>query len=373
MKKSDFFIICRIFAVMAVVVCVCIFAACDKEDNKEEILYTVTFDADGGNNIDPIKVVRGETMGDKFPSPSRAGYEFSGWYKGAEMYTADTIISNDVDLKASWKLIVIKVDGIFEIFDTFKDENYSPPSGFDTKISGAAYGTLTEKSYTSKTTGAIRKCYVYTPPGYDSKQTYPVLYLLHGIGGTHAEWLDGKPNEILSNLINSGKAKPMIVVMPNVRAMNPDSVPSNQTSTEAVAAFHNFINDLRNDLMPYMKRNYPVSKRRDECAIAGLSMGAMESLHIGIRMPETFGYIGSFSAAPAMPLTAAQMTLPDEWKDNTFFMLCCGTEDNLISQSQNYNKNLVDNGIRTAYYTITGGHDFNVWKNGLYYFARCIF
>jgi len=370
MKETSFFVFRRILSVLALVMCMCIFIVCEKE---EMTLYTVTFDSDGGDTIDPIEVVSGETIGEKFPSPSRTGYEFSGWYEGTEMYTADSVILNDVDLKALWKLIEIKMDEVFEIFNTFNDENYSPPSGFDAKNNGTAYGKLTERSYNSKTTGATRKCYVYTPPEYDSKSTYPVLYLLHGIGGTHAEWLDGNPNEILSNLINSGKAKPMIVVMPNVRAMKNDSVPSNQTSEEAVAAFHNFINDLRDDLMPFMKRNYPVSQRRDECAIAGLSMGAMESLHIGIRMPETFGYVGSFSAAPAMPLTAEQMTLPEEWKDNTFFMLCCGTGDGLLSQSQNYNKNLVDNGVRTAYYTIPGGHDFNVWKNGLYYFAQCIF
>jgi len=264
---------------------------------------------------------------------------------------------------------------LLKIFDAFKDENYSPPFGFDARISGVAYGTITEKTYYSNTTGANRKCMVYTPPEYDPNDTYPVLYLLHGIGGLHTEWTNdgGKPNEIISNLINCGKTKPMIVVMPNVRAMKNDSVPSDQISKEAVAAFHNFINDLRDDLMPFIKNNYPVSENRDKCAIAGLSMGAMESLHIGCRMPETFGYVGSFAAAPTMPLTAAEMTIPDQYKENTFFMLCCGLQDRLISQSQNYNRNLMNNGVRTAYYTIPGGHNFTVWNNGLYYFARCIF
>jgi enterochelin esterase-like enzyme len=206
-----------------------------------------------------------------------------------------------------------RLDEVFAIFDTFKDENYTPPAGFDAKNNVDDYGTITEKRYFSKTTGAERRCNVYTPPGYDMTKAYPVLYLLHGIGGTHNEWKNdgGKPNEIISNLINSGEAKPMIVVMPNVRAMNPDSVPSNQTSAEAVAAFHNFINDLRDDLMPFIQDNYSVSDDRNKLAIAGLSMGAMESLHIGCRMYETFGYVGAFSAAPSMPLTAAQMTIPD--------------------------------------------------------------
>jgi len=310
MKKINFPIICRILAALAVVMYMCLFTACKKEGNNHE----------GGN---------------------------------------DNMLS--------------MLDKIFKIFDTFKDENYSPPSGFDTKTSGASYGTITEETYYSKTTGANRKCYVYTPPGYDSNLTYPVLYLLHGIGGTHTEWLGGNPNEILSNLINSGGAKPMIVVMPNVRAMNPDNVPSDVFGMANVNAFHNFINDLKNELMPFINNNYPVSDERNKCAIAGLSMGGMESLNIGISLPETFGYVGAFSAAPSLPFSAEQMKLPDEYKDNTYILICCGLEDGLLSFSQDYNEHFADNGVQTTFYTIHGGHDFGVWKNGLYNFAKRIF
>jgi len=233
---------------------------------------------------------------------------------------------------------------------------------------------LTEKSYSSDTTGAMRKCYVYTPPGYDPNVTYPVMYLLHGIGGIHTEWLGGSPNEILSNLINADKAKPMIVVMPNTRAMNPDSVPSNVYGTENVNAFNNFIIDLKKDLMPFIEGQYKVLSERTGRAIAGLSMGGMESLNIGLSMPETFGFIGAFSAAPGLPLTSEQMKLPDEYKDNTFIMICCALDDGLLSFSQNYNKSLINNGVKTTYYTLNkGGHGFDVWKNGLYHFAKKIF
>jgi enterochelin esterase-like enzyme len=251
---------------------------------------------------------------------------------------------------------------------------YASPFGFDSKKDGNAYGTLTEKSYSSATTGAIRKCYVYTPPNYDPNVTYPIMYLLHGIGGTHTEWPDGgNPNEILSNLINSGEAKPMIVVMPNVRAMKPDTVPSDVYGIVIVNAFNNFINDLTNDLMPFIKKEYKVSSERTQCAIAGLSMGGMESLHIGIRRLETFGFIGTFSSAPGLPLTDEQMKLPDEYKNNTFIMICCGLQDDLLSFSQKYNQSLVDNGVKTTYYTLQGYHNFTVWKNGLYNFAKRIF
>jgi len=250
---------------------------------------------------------------------------------------------------------------------------FNSPSGFDDRVDGISYGTLTEESYFSQTTGVTRKCYVYTPPEYNPESTYPVMYLLHGIGGIHTEWLDGRPNEILSKLINSGGAKPMIVVMPNARAMKNDSIPSDPFSEESVAAFHNFINDLRDDLIPFINENYPVSNKRGGRAIAGLSMGGMESLHIGVSMPETFGYIGAFSAAPGLPLAPEQMTIPAEYRNKTFIMLCCGLQDDLLSFSDNYNKYLADNGVRTTYYTIPGGHDFTVWKNGLYNFAKKIF
>jgi len=253
------------------------------------------------------------------------------------------------------------------------EKKYAAPLGFDSKNNGAVYGILTEKSYFSATTNTTRKCYVYTPPGFDSNLTYPVVYLLHGIGGTHAEWLGGNPNEILSNLINAGNAKPMIVVMPNVRAMNPDSVPSDIFGEVNIKAFNNFINDLKNDLMPFITNNYPVSNERNKRAIAGLSMGGMESIYIGISMPEIFGCIGAFSAAPGLPLTPKQMILQDEYKNNTFILICCGLEDSLLSFSQNYNQSFVNNGIKTTYYEIHGGHDFDVWKNGLYHFSRKIF
>jgi hypothetical protein len=146
-------------------------------------------------------------------------------------------------------------DDIFQ-WDRPLDEDFTTPSGFDSKKTGDTYGILTERSYSSATTGATRKCYVYTPPGYDPNVTYPIMYLLHGIGGTHTEWLEGKPNEILSNLINAGKAKPMIVVMPNVRAKKDDSASGEIYGQENINAFNNFINDLNTRALLYLQRQW---------------------------------------------------------------------------------------------------------------------
>jgi len=266
-------------------------------------------------------------------------------------------------------------------------KNYQTPKDFDTKHGDIAYGELTELEYYSKTTGNTRKCYVYTPPGYDPKASYPVLYLLHGIGGTHTEWLGGAPNEIISNLIAQGEAKPMIAVIPNIRAAYDDSVPQEVINPDSIAACDNFINDLRGDLMPFIQENYSISGKREKNAVAGLSMGGREAIFIGIKMPETFGYIGAFSPAPGLlpmdfpndrqhkgQLTEKEMTLPEEYKNNTFILMCSGTEEEMFNHiAAAYKKAFDDNGVKYEYYITGGGHDFRTWKNGLYNFTKNIF
>lgn len=266
-------------------------------------------------------------------------------------------------------------------------KNYKTPEGFDTKKSGIVYGELTEIEYNSTTTGNTRKCFVYTPAGYNPSITYPVIYLLHGIGGTHTEWLGGAPNEIISNLIAQGEAKPMIAVIPNIRASYDDSVPPEGITPENIAACDNFINDLRDDLMPFIKSHYSISEKREETAIAGLSMGGRESLFIAIKMPETFGYIGAFSPAPGLlpmeqpndrkhdgQLTPEEMTFPEEYKKNTVILMCSGDEEAMFNHiAAAYQKAFDSNGVKYEYYITAGSHDFRTWKNGLYNFAKNIF
>jgi enterochelin esterase-like enzyme len=271
--------------------------------------------------------------------------------------------------------------------------DYTAPEGFDRVREGAAYGELTEVEYNSKTTGTLRKCFVYTPPGYNKETVYPVMYLLHGIGGTHTEWLNGAPNEIISNLIGRGETPPFITVIPNIRAAKDDSVPAEDAMFTQVHfnACDNFINDLRDDLMPFIQSAYPVSGAREKTAIAGLSMGGREALFIGLKMPGTFGYIGAFSPAPGLlpappddnrpghpghkgMLTAEEMTLPDGYRDNTFILMCSGTQEEMFNYiSDSYREAFDSNGVKYNYYITEGGHDFRVWRNGLYNFAKRIF
>ncbi len=152
-------------------------------------------------------------------------------------------------------------------------------------------------SYESKSVGTTRKMQVYTPPGYSKEKKYPVLYLLHGIGGDETEWQRFcKPNVLLDNLLADGKVTPMIVVMPNGRAQQDDRPRGNIYA--AAPAFAAFEQDLLNDVIPTIEARYAVQADREHRALAGLSMGGGQSLNFGLAHLETFAWVGGFSSAP---------------------------------------------------------------------------
>ena len=263
--------------------------------------------------------------------------------------------------------------------------DYEVPYGFDTNKLNVKYGELKEVSYYSQTTGTTRNCYVLLPVNYSVDKKYPVLYLLHGIGGTDSEWLNANPTAIIGNLASESKASDMIVIMPNVRAAANDSVPKNILSKENTDAFDNFINDLNKDLMPFINSNYSVKEGRENTAIAGLSMGGRESLFIGFKELDKFGYIGAFSPAPGLlpdstlnfpgQFTKEQFTIPQNAINTPkLIMICTGNNDSIVKNSPNsYDQTLIENKVNHIWYTIDGDHDFTVWKHGLYNFAKRIF
>ena len=268
--------------------------------------------------------------------------------------------------------------------------DYTTPQGFDEASAASAGWTRQTVTYPSKTTGADRLCHVILPAGYTEEKTYPVLYLLHGIGGDHNEWLGGNPLEVIGNLAGAGEATEMIVVIPNVRAMKEDAIPQEVYGPVNIAAFDNFINDLRDDLMPFIAANFSIKTGRENTAIAGLSMGGRESLFIGFSMPETFGYIGAFSPAPGLlPLSFPGMgdrpAFPGQFTEEQlsfkkgvpapyFIMMCNGEQDEIVKLcTASYEAAFNKNGVEHLYYTMPGGHDFTVWRNGLYQYAKRIF
>ena len=249
------------------------------------------------------------------------------------------------------------------------------PPGFDKVQSGISTGKIDTIRYASKTVGTTRKALVYTPPGFSKKKKYPVLYLLHGIGGDEKEWLNGgNPQVILDNLYADGKIKPMIVVMPNGRAMKDDRAEGNIFSPDKIEAFSRFEQDLLNDLIPFVEKNYPVLKDRENRAIAGLSMGGGQSLNFGLGNLDKFAWVGAFSAAPNTKKPEELLPNPEEAIENLILLfISCGDQDNLIHVSQRTHDYLYQNKVPHIYYLEPGGHDFKVWKNGLFMFSQFLF
>lgn len=249
------------------------------------------------------------------------------------------------------------------------------PAGFDSARAGIPHGVIDTITYASKTVGTNRRAIIYTPPGYNKKNKYPVLYLLHGIGGDEKEWLNGgQPQVILDNLYGEGKLQPMIVVMPNGRAMKDDRAVGNIFDSAKVQAFATFEKDLLNDLIPFIEKKYPVYTDREHRAVAGLSMGGGQSLNFGLGNLDRFAWVGGFSSAPNTKTPEA--LVPDPAKARQMLKLLwisCGDADGLITFSKRTHDYLVKNDVPHIYYIEPGVHDFKVWKNGLYMFSQFLF
>jgi len=249
------------------------------------------------------------------------------------------------------------------------------PQGFDVVNANIPHGKLDTISYPSKTVGVSRRALIYTTPGYTREKKYPVLYLLHGIGGDEKEWLRGaNPQHILDNLYHEGKIQPMIVVMPNGRAMKDDRAIGNMFDSAKVRAFGTFERDLLNDLIPYIEKNYSVISDREHRAIAGLSMGGGQSLNFGLGNLDKFAWVGGFSSAPNTKVPEQLLPDPGEAKRKLKLLwISCGDKDRLITFSKRTHEYLLTNNVPHIYYIEPGIHDFKVWKNGLYMFAQLLF
>lgn len=247
--------------------------------------------------------------------------------------------------------------------------------GFDSLRAGIPHGRIDTISYNSVTVGNPRKALIYTPPGFSKKSKYPVLYLLHGIGGDEKEWLKGgTPQVVLDNLYAEGKIEPMIVVMPNGRAMKDDRATGNIMAPDKVQAFATFEKDLLNDLIPYIQKKYPVYTDREHRAIAGLSMGGGQSLNFGLGNLDQFAWIGGFSSAPNTKMPEQLVPDPAAARQKIKLLwISCGASDGLVSFSKRTHDYLQKSNVPHIYYIEPGVHDFKVWKNGLYMFSQLIF
>ncbi|MCA5004627.1 esterase [Sphingobacterium sp. WQ 366] len=249
------------------------------------------------------------------------------------------------------------------------------PEGFDVKRQLSHYGKIDTITYPSKTVGANRRALIYTPPGYSKSKKYPVLYLLHGIGGDEKEWYNnGTPQVILDNLYAEGKIEPMIVVLPNGRAMKDDRAVGNTMAQDKVEAFATFEKDLLNDLIPYIEKKFPVKKEQTSRAIFGLSMGGGQALNFGLGNLDVFAWVGGFSSAPNTRQRKQLLSNPDvARKKLKLLWISCGDQDWLIANSKRTSDYLRQEKVPHVYYLEPGGHDFKVWKNDLYMVSQLLF
>jgi enterochelin esterase-like enzyme len=273
------------------------------------------------------------------------------------------------------------------------------PEGFDVRGDGVPKGKVERVEYDSSIVDGKRPAMVYTPPGYSSDREYPVLYLLHGIGGNETHWTTpGLADAILDNLIAQGKTEPMIVVMPHGRASNepetnlfgggnrgaraggapggaraggPPGGGGMAVEFEAYAAFER---ELIDDLIPYIEANYSVIADREHRALAGLSMGGGQSLTFGLGNLDVFANVGGFSSAPNT--AAPEALVPDPARATAMLdvlWVSCGDEDSLFNISEGVHNYLAGNGVPHIWQVDVGAHTFPVWKNDLYHFSTLIF
>jgi enterochelin esterase-like enzyme len=252
-----------------------------------------------------------------------------------------------------------------------------PPAGFADARAGVAAGRIEELSYTSAVTGTQRKANVYLPPGYSAQQRYPVLYLLHGIGGNQHEWRGYvRANLILDNLIADGKALPMIVVMPNGRALPDDNAPPADRvfTQEHASGFAKFERDLLEFLIPAVDAKYATLPDRKHRALAGLSMGGGQSLNFGLTHLDTFAWVGGFSSAPNTRPAAELLPDPAAVKRQLALLyLSCGDKDGLINVSQTMHRALKERDIPHLWHVDEHGHDRESWAENFFHFAQRLF
>ena len=250
---------------------------------------------------------------------------------------------------------------------------FDPPvEGFNDRRDDTPHGKLEMIEYESKTVGTTRKMQVYTPPGYSKDKQYPVLYLLHGIGGDETKWQRfSRVDTLLDNLIADGKTVPMIVVMPNGRAQKNDRAEGNVFAS--APAFAVFERDLLDDVIPAIETRYSTLNDREHRGLAGLSMGGGQSLNFGLAHLDTFGWVGGFSSAPNTKQPKELIPDPDTAKQLKLLWLSCGTKDGLISVSQGVHKYLKENEIQHIWHITEHGHDTPEWTQALYHFSQKVF
>ena len=247
-----------------------------------------------------------------------------------------------------------------------------PAGDFQTWHNNIPHGNVAKIEYWSEPLNMMRRMYVYTPPGYEKdRKSYPVLYLVHGAGDSDHSWASvGRADNILDNLIAAGKAKPMIIVMPNGHTPeHPDANPA------AMLQNTDFTNDFLKVVIPYIEKNYRTIPNANGRAMAGLSMGGAHTIQNGLTHPELFHYIGVFSIMGGGEAyeKANDAALKQGAKVLKLVYYAYGRQDFVAARAGELKGTLNKYAIKFTLHETEGGHTWINWREYLNDFSQRLF
>lgn len=298
-------------------------------------------------------------------------WTFTSQPLASDLYSYTVIVDGFKTTDPSNVYIIRDVSSVFNVFIVGggKGDLY--------QVSKVPHGSVTRRWYDSPGNGMARRATIYTPAGYEtSKEKYPVLYLLHGMGGDEEAWIAlGRTSQILDNLIAQGKAKPMIVVMTNGNVAQ-EAAPGESNlgyvkpSMQMDHTMDGKFEETFPDVIKFIESNYRVKAEKSGRAIAGLSMGGYHSLHISRFYPNTFDYVGLFSAAIMSNDKATSevyknfdSTLDAQMKNGyKLYWIGIGKADFLYKANEEYRAKLDKKGMKYTYVETEGGHTWTNWR-----------
>ena len=337
--------------------------------SKKVVFNGATFDAPA----DPVDLVKND----------KGVWSFTTEALKPELYTYNMIVDG---VKIIDPLNVYNIRDINNLFSVLLIGGDARTDLY--KVNKVAHGTVSKVWYESPTAGLTRRLTVYTPAGYEtSGKEYPVLYLLHGIGGDENAWSElGRAAQILDNLIAQGKAEPMLVVMTNGN-ISQEACPGETSEGFRVPTMmlpktmEGSFETAFPDVVKFMEKTYRVKKDKAHRAIAGLSMGGFHSLFISINNPDTFDYVGLFSAAVDQQQNTANGGFPNIYADrnqkidNLFskhpklFWIGIGKTDFLFKNNNDLRAYLDSKNHKYTYLETEGGH---IWRNWRIYLSEFV-
>ena len=337
----------------------------------------------------PTQKVEGEFNGQKFSYDAPGVRELKEGQFGVWEYTTDFVVAPE------FYNYTFRVDGLSVIDpnNVFVNRDVASLTSVLLVPGGRAdlyavhrvpHGSVTKVWYPSSTAGFDRRLTVYTPAGYETSKTrYPVLYVLHGIGGDEDAWVtQGRATQILDNLIARGEAKPMIVVFTNGNISQEAAPLENSTNytrptMQLPQTMEGTFETAFPEIVKFIDGRYRTIAKKQSRAICGLSMGGFHTLYNTLNYPDMFNYSGMFSAAIGVSDPSVSPIYQDFdaklaryfSKKPALLWIGCGSTDFLIQANRDFMKKLDDNGYKYTYLETDGGH---IWKNWRIYLSEFV-